>query len=324
MPYIFFDASRWSIGLGVVAAFGAVSVVFVFARFSYGYFVGFYFYTMILGFLWLSCFTRLHYEFKLAALSAATSAVVFLLPALLITSPLPQAYAMSERALRHLLTFILALAIITLASGAIYNFRLGGLDHIYDFRNELRFPTILNYLAGITISTLLPFAFACFLALGDRRRSGAVLVLLLLFYPVTLSKITFFAPVWLLTLLLLSNMFEARITVILSLFLPMLVGVVLVILFKEQAMRYFDLVNYRMIIIPSSAMDVYNDFFSRHDLTHFCQVRILKSVMDCPYSDQLSVVLEKVYHLGNFNASLFATEGVASVGLLLAPIAAFA
>ena len=33
--------------------------------------------------------------------------------------------------------------------------------------------------------------------------------------------------------------------------------------------------------------------------------------------------MEKAYHLGNLNASLFATEGVASVGLLLAPIATF-
>jgi tellurite resistance protein TehA-like permease len=30
--------------------------------------------------------------------------------------------------------------------------------------------------------------------------------------------------------------------------------------------------------------------------------------------------MRKAYDLGNFNASLFATEGIASVGLLLAPI----
>jgi hypothetical protein len=34
--------------------------------------------------------------------------------------------------------------------------------------------------------------------------------------------------------------------------------------------------------------------------------------------------MEKAYHLGNFNASLFATEGIASVGLLLAPFAVLA
>jgi hypothetical protein len=33
--------------------------------------------------------------------------------------------------------------------------------------------------------------------------------------------------------------------------------------------------------------------------------------------------LEPIYKLGNFNASLFATEGIASVGMLFAPIATF-
>jgi hypothetical protein len=34
--------------------------------------------------------------------------------------------------------------------------------------------------------------------------------------------------------------------------------------------------------------------------------------------------MEGAYNLGNFNASLFATEGTASVGPLFAPVAAFA
>jgi hypothetical protein len=45
--------------------------------------------------------------------------------------------------------------------------------------------------------------------------------------------------------------------------------------------------------------------------------------MNCPYQDQLSVVMRETYRLGDFNASLFATEGVASIGTLFAPIATF-
>ncbi len=44
--------------------------------------------------------------------------------------------------------------------------------------------------------------------------------------------------------------------------------------------------------------------------------------MSCPYQEPLSVVMEKTYQLGNLNASLFATEGIASVGLYFAPLAA--
>jgi hypothetical protein len=47
----------------------------------------------------------------------------------------------------------------------------------------------------------------------------------------------------------------------------------------------------------------------------------LKSVIACPYREPLSIVMLNNYPFGgNFNASLFATEGVASVGAWLAPL----
>jgi hypothetical protein len=68
---------------------------------------------------------------------------------------------------------------------------------------------------------------------------------------------------------------------------------------------------------------VYSDFFSGHQLTYFCQISVLKPFVSCPYNEYLSIVMAKAYQLGNLNASLFATEGVASVGPVLAPLAAF-
>ena len=47
-----------------------------------------------------------------------------------------------------------------------------------------------------------------------------------------------------------------------------------------------------MIAFPSSALDFYNDFFSTHDLTYFCQISFLKPFVACPYSDPLSIVME--------------------------------
>src|ERR1700686_4555543 len=70
-------------------------------------------------------------------------------------------------------------------------------------------------------------------------------------------------------------------------------------------------------------MDMYNDFFSDHNLTHFCQIAILKPLVDCPYQDQFSIVMSKAYGLGNFNASLFSTEGIASIGPMFAPLSVF-
>jgi len=184
-------------------------------------------------------------------------------------------------------------------------------------------PAILNYLTVMNYSTLLPFAFAGFVARKAYWRSGAVLVLLLFFYPITLTKLALFTPVWLVVMLLLSRLVEARTVVVLSLLVPVLAGVLLVSLFGAHAITYFSTVNFRMVAIPSNGMDVYNDYFSSHDLTYFCQISILKPMMNCPYREPLSVVMENTYNLGYFNASLLATEGTASVGPLFAPISVF-
>jgi hypothetical protein len=121
--------------------------------------------------------------------------------------------------------------------------------------------------------------------------------------------------------LLLSKLLEARVAIVLSLLVPILAGLLLIGLFGANAALYFSTVNFRMIAIPSVAMDVYQDFFAKHELTYFCQISILKPLFQCPYQTQLSIVMQLEYKLGYFNASLFATEGIASVGPLLAPVA---
>jgi hypothetical protein len=312
-----------------VAAFAPVLLLFLFARFSFGYFVGFYFFSMFAGYLWLNFFSDYAYDRRTALLSAVASAVVFLLPALFMTSPVRQICTMSLRTFDRLLTLLLLFCLVTVAAGASYNFRIVSPGDVSNLRAD-SFPTILNYLIGIASSSLLPFLFACFLARKDLWRTGAVLILLLFYYPVAMSKVAFFAPVWLVVMALLSRTAGARIAVILSVLIPTSLGVVLVFLFSQHVMlseiaiSYFKIVNFRMIAIPSIALDVYNDFFSNHELTYFCQMRFLKPITGCPYQNPLSIVMFSNYPFGgNFNASLFATEGVASVGLLLAPVSAF-
>jgi len=320
--HLFFDAPRLYGAVTVVTAFALVSSLFVFCGSSFGYFVGFYFYTMILCYLWLNCFTDLHYDHRLSGLSAAASAVAFLFPVLFISSPVHQVYAPSARTFDQLLMFILVFAVATILAGAVYNFRLVPIESIYDFRDKIETPALLGYLGPIVQNTLLPFAFACFVMSKAYWRAGAVLFLLLFFYPITLSKLAFFAPLWLIGIALISRLFDFKITVVLLILGPVLLGMILLLLFGKPAGVYFSMVNIRMLAIPAVAMDVYNDFFSRNDLTYFCQINFLKSIIHCPYQDQLPVILLKVYGLGNFNASLFATEGIASVGPFFAPVSA--
>src|SRR3984893_9925687 len=155
--HMFFDPARLHIAVLTVAAFSIAASLFVLARFSFGYFVGFYFYTMVLGYLWLNCFTDLNYDHRSAALSAAASAIVFLLPALFISSPLRQIVKLTANSFERLLTAILLLGIATIAIGAAYNFRLVGLSEMYEYRAKLDAPIIVNYLVTMVSTALLPF-----------------------------------------------------------------------------------------------------------------------------------------------------------------------
>jgi len=326
--YISFSMDRLWIAVIVAAGFSVVSLLFVVARFSFGYFIGFYFYTMILGFLWIEVFSHYSYEQLPAGISAALALVLFLLPVLFVRAPLRQRFALSNALFQHLLTLILAVSVITIAVAATYNFRLVSVTDIYDYRDSIEFPAAVRYLTGWVSSTLLPFAFACYWLLGRRWHAGLVLILLLLFYPITLTKFAFFTPAWLIAVAVLSRLLEARTAVITSIFVPMLVGLILIVVtgapLNSIPGRYFDIVNIRMIATASSALDIYNNFFSSHPLTWFCQISVLKPLMYCPYEAQLSIVMQDAYDLGKLNASLFATEGIASVGIYLAPLTGLA
>jgi hypothetical protein len=80
--HVSYDGSKLPYAIISVMAFSLLSSLFVIARFSFGYFVGFYFFTMVFGFLWLSWFTDLRYNHQAARPSAVASLVAFLLPAL--------------------------------------------------------------------------------------------------------------------------------------------------------------------------------------------------------------------------------------------------
>jgi hypothetical protein len=214
---------------------------------------------------------------------------------------------------------------VTFAVASLYHFKLASLGQMYEFRDQLRYPTVIRYLIGIVPNALLPVAFASYMAIRRYHMAAIALLLFPLFYPVTLSKLAFFSPAWVVAVWVASKLFEARVATVLSLFVPIAVGMVVVsITLKPPLYLYFDIVNIRMIATPSAAMNVYNEFFATHPLTHFCQITIVKTLFGCHYQEPLGVVMQNAYGWGNFNASLFATEGIASVGLYLAPVAALA
>ncbi|MBR0856675.1 hypothetical protein [Bradyrhizobium liaoningense] len=320
--HLFYDPANLSTAILCVGSLMPILILFFRVRISFGYIVALNLYLMALGYMWLNSFSDLKYDHALYGASIAASTFLFVVPALFISSPIEQKIAFAWPSFHATLNCILLIAAITVSVGAYYNFKLVGVSSIYEFRNQLAFPKLFQYLLSINGSVLLPFAFAGFL---ERRMAwGAIasLLLLLLLYPITLSKMTLFAPAWLIFIALLATFFEARISIILSLLLPTLAGLLAVPFIAWES--YFLVVNFRMMAIPSVALDLYSHYFSSHSPTYFCQIWLIKPFVPCSYHYPLSVVMEETYHLGFFNASLLATEGIASVGPYLSPLAALA
>ena len=318
------DPKFWpAVALAVAA--GIFIALFMRARFSFGYIIGFNFYCLIASFMWLSYFTDGNYDRTQARWSSAASLLLVLVPLLFQTTPLRPRFTLSRHAMNRLLLGLLAFALVVLAWNAVYGFALVSTAEAERLRSTLSRPTVLSYIDGWLIGALLPFAFAWFATQRRYLPAALSIILIAAFYPVLLNKTVAFAGVWLPFLFILFSLIEARRATVLALLLPMLAGVIVAWLTnfglpnKIFALVYGG-VNYRMLAFPAMALDRYFDFFAHHDLTHFCQIGIVRSFTSCPYQFQLGAEMEQHYHMGNLNGSLFATEGIASVGPILAPL----
>ncbi|MBR0872449.1 hypothetical protein JQ633_18965 [Bradyrhizobium tropiciagri] len=324
--YVFPAMHVWrSDGITAQAVLGtAVMVVFVPAfvagRFSFGYLVSFALLSAVFGFVWLSFFSGFDYPHAFArwAMIAALAAAIVPLMVRDFRIWRPE---LSEAALNRIVLVLLAVSFAVLIADVSYGTSLG--DPYGPARNAVTRPSPLNYLTGIIIGALLPYLFAHFATRHRWTAAACVLLLALCFYPVVNNKTILLLPIWLPFLFWLFGQFNPRLATVLAFLIPMMIGLAaFFVLAADKDDVLFSAINLRFIAVPSLALDHYADFFARRELTHFCQVSILRHLNGCGYGE-LGPTLAAVYRDGNFNASFLATEGIASVGLLLAPISAF-
>jgi hypothetical protein len=309
-----------SLGLFLIVAFG---------RASFGTALSFYLLTVAAGFSWLVPFSSFDYDRDLATLSIFLSALAFALPAVRLPVRLPQPPPLSDRAVGRLLAVLMLASGLILAVASTYNYRIVALADIYEYRGTgAEMPKWLRYGCGIVVGALLPYAFAMFAARGRWVAAAIAALLLMGFYPVSLMKLALFAPPWLIFLFVLFRVVEERIAIVLSLLLPLLVGLATMV---PRGLGFgddphvnlvFGLINFRMLAVPAISLDLYHDFFAHHPLTYFCQVSWLKPFLTCPYDIPIAEALAREYGFGSLNASAFATEGIASLGPVLAPLSA--
>ena len=309
-------------GFAIFLALTALPL-FLLARFSFGYVVGLWMYVMVVGFIFLSYSTKLHYDHDQARISALASLITFLIPALFLRFQIPS-FSITPRAMNALMICALIASAVVVIACAIYGFRIAGLYESLTMREEIARPRLLDYLSGIVSGAVLPFCFA-YSALNRRWLLSAIAAILLLaFFPVLLNKTVLMAPAWLAFLLVLYAVFRPKTATALAIMVPTVVGLTgYSLLTHPSDLTPLGNINLRMIATPSIALDYYFAFFSTHPNTNFCQINFVRLFTECPYTEQLGVIMKREYDLGNFNGSLFTTEGIASVGPVLAPLATF-
>ncbi|CAN7372527.1 hypothetical protein LJR220_003320 [Bradyrhizobium sp. LjRoot220] len=292
------------------------------AKFSFGYVISVWMYGMVAGYIFLSYSTKLHYDHSQARISALLCLIAFLIPALFLTTK-NKPLSATPRTMDALAICAVIASAAVLAACAMYGFRVAGLASSLAMRDEIVRPRPLNYLSGIVSGAVLPFCFAYFSLNRRWVLSAIALILLLAFFPVLLNKTVLLAPAWLVFLLTLYTIFKPKTATVLSILAPLILGAGFYFLNPAFGLYAVGYINLRMIATPSIALDHYFAFFSTHSHTNFCQINVVRLFTGCPYTEQLGVIMKHEYNLGNFNGSLFATEGIASVGPVLAPIATF-
>jgi hypothetical protein len=308
------------------AAFFCLCAAVLSARpFSFGYFVGFYMLAISCGYVWLSYFTPLPYDHIAARWSTAISSAVFFLAATVTLNRgprLPRFPSLSIAQMDALVKCLVGFVIVVALCGALTGLHFVGFTEGELIRSELSHPRWMDYATSISLSCLIPFSFAW---LAQRRAywtAALCIVLALSFYPIVVNKTALVAPFWLVFVFLLTKVIEPRVATILSLMLPLLIGLAAMTIDPSRPELVFRIINFRMLAIPSSGLDHYYHYFSTHPVTHFCQISPVGKLFSCAPPDQLGAMLAQEYSIGNFNASLLATEGIASVGVYLAPVAA--
>jgi hypothetical protein len=170
-----------------------------------------------------------------------------------------------------------------------------------------------------------PILFASGLMLRGRRRwlaIGCCLVGYVLLFGLTATKTVLFAPAIIVGIFILLGDRKIPIVSFLSLCLTILICVPYLLgwvnLEPSQTLKYVNVVNFRTFAVPHLLYVQYLDFFSDHPLTYGSHVKLINSLVEYPYSEQVLKIIGEYYYPGskmNANAGMWAQDGLAGFGV---------
>ena len=218
------------------------------------------------------------------------------------------------------LLFAATVAVVVIFRGSIH---LVGLSEQVAARTSLSdaiksAPPLSGYVLAWLQNLFIPLAFAL---LWFRRRffaAAAVLLLYILVYAVMANKLSLISIFALLAVAVFANKprFVPWLLLLCSAGLSLLT--LAVNTFTNKFIFYiFAYFNMRMFYAPGLLLTHYYEFFSLNPLTYFSHVKGISLLVHYPYNDTVAHLVAD-YQFGrvfNANASFWASDGIASLGL---------
>lgn len=230
-----------------------------------------------------------------------------------------------------------SIAVVCAMAAAIFiaarqHFQLVSFEDIYQIREEIRITPALAYPINMFVGTFGGFAVATALAFRRPLLSALAVVAFFVAYGVGTAKAAALAPAWLLYFVIADRFFikESVIRFLFVLMAPYLIGNTVwavigvnlpVSLVRIGLYEVYTLVNFRLFTIPPLAFNVYYDFFQTHPYTYWSHINVINQFITYPYAQPLPVVLQNVYHMGNYNSGFLVTDAVEAAGIPAIPLA---
>lgn len=238
---------------------------------------------------------------------------------------------LSVRTYKKLILALVGFFAILLGMGAAQNFRFVGLLDIYDVRNSA------EYIDNFTVRIVCMYVFSLGGLLAGlaliRNRYGLFAIAMggfIFCFAISQLKSAILGPAWLGYIYLSMRFFSKGSTVrfYMTLTAPFFFGMALLLLFPNvqgfddnwSVFAYFAFISFRFYGTSNEALGLYYEFFRYHPTTSWSHISGVNWFVHYPYYDQLSVVMNDQYGLGNLNAGFLSTDAIAAYGYEMIPL----
>jgi hypothetical protein len=153
-----------------------------------------------------------------------------------------------------------------------------------------------------------------------------VLAGFVLAYGIMIIKFAALAPAWIAYTYVMQRLFFKRSMVrfCFTLVAPFMLLSLAVLAFNPVSGSWlsaiFLITNWRLLVIPAAAFNVYYDYFLLHPFTYWSHINLVQLFVHYPYGESIADLMGDQYNMGTYNASFIMGDGIAALGVAGIPV----